>query len=228
VKRTQFAIIAWLAVGLLCAAGAGAQELLTADQFFARVADKYASVSDYAADVQITAGHQPMTGGLLFKSPALLRIDFSQPADQVIVFDGKTLLVYLPQYRAVLRQDAGDQGVSMGAATLASKEGLSLLRRNYTIGWEHSPNLESLDPGSDEQVYRLMLSRKSVSEGYKNIRLSVSADTLLIRRLEGWTVSNDQIVFDFRNIRLNQGINEDKFAYDAPASANVYNNFLFQ
>ncbi len=227
-KRTQFAIIAWLAVGLLCAAGAGAQELLTADQFFARVADKYASVSDYAADVQITAGHQPMTGGLLFKSPALLRIDFSQPADQVIVFDGKTLLVYLPQYRAVLRQDAGDQGVSMGAATLASKEGLSLLRRNYTIGWEHSPNLESLDPGSDEQVYRLMLSRKSVSEGYKNIRLSVSADTLLIRRLEGWTVSNDQIVFDFRNIRLNQGINEDKFAYDAPASANVYNNFLFQ
>ncbi len=227
-KRTQFAIIAWLAVGLLCAAGAGAQELLTADQFFARVADKYASVSDYAADVQITAGHQPMTGGLLFKSPALLRIDFSQPADQVIVFDGKTLLVYLPQYRAVLRQDAGDQGVSMGAATLASKEGLSLLRRNYTIGWEHSPNQESLDPGSDEQVYRLMLSRKSVSEGYKNIRLSVSADTLLIRRLEGWTVSNDQIVFDFRNIRLNQGINEDKFAYDAPASANVYNNFLFQ
>jgi len=192
------------------------------------VADYYASVSDSAADVQITAGHQPMTGGLLFKSPALLRIDFSQPADQVIVFDGKTLLVYLPQYRAVLRQDAGDQGVSMGAATLASKEGLSLLRRNYTIGWEHSPNLESLDPGSDEQVYRLMLSRKSVSEGYKNIRLSVSADTLLIRRLEGWTVSNDQIVFDFRNIRLNQGINEDKFAYDAPASANVYNNFLFQ
>jgi len=169
-----------------------------------------------------------MTGSLIFKSPTLLRIDFSQPADQVIVFDGKTLLVYLPQYRAVLRQDAGDQGVSLGSATLASKEGLSLLRRNYTIGWEHSPNQEPLDPGSNEQVYRLMLSRKSVSEGYKNIRLSVSADTMLIRRLEGWTVSNDKIGFDFQNIRLNQGINEDKFGYDAPASANVYNNFLFQ
>jgi len=228
VKRTKFAIIAWLVVGFMTVAGAGAQTLLTADQFFSRLADKYASVTDYQADVQITAGHQPMTGSLIFKSPTLLRIDFSQPADQVIVFDGKTLLVYLPQYRAVLRQDASDQGVSMGAATLASKEGLSLLRRNYTIGWEHSPNQEPLDPGSNEQVYRLMLSRKSVSEGYKNIRLSVSADTMLIRRLEGWTVSNDKIVFDFQNIKLNQGINEDKFAYDAPASANVYNNFLFQ
>ncbi|GAB6277385.1 MAG: outer-membrane lipoprotein carrier protein LolA [Rectinema sp.] len=227
-KRTKFAIIAWLVVGFASVAGAGAQTLLTADQFFARLADKYSTVSDYQADVQITAGHQPMTGSLIFKSPTLLRIDFSQPADQVIVFDGKTLLVYLPQYRAVLRQDAGDQGVSLGSATLASKEGLSLLRRNYTIGWEHSPNQEPLDPGSNEQVYRLMLSRKSVSEGYKNIRLSVSADTMLIRRLEGWTVSNDKIGFDFQNIRLNQGINEDKFGYDAPASANVYNNFLFQ
>jgi len=54
-------------------------------------------VTDYQADVHITAGHQPMAGTLLFKSPSLLRIDFSQPADQVIVFDGKTLLVYLPQ-----------------------------------------------------------------------------------------------------------------------------------
>lgn len=217
-----------LVLGLSCVTGLGAQTLLTADQFFAQLASKYASVTDYQADVQITAGHQPMTGILIFKSPTLLRIDFSQPADQVIVFDGKTLLVYLPQYRAVLRQDASEQGISLGTATLASKEGLSLLRRNYTIGWEHSPTPEPLDPGSSEEVYRLMLSRKSVSEGYKNIRLSVNVDTMLIRRLEGWTVSNDKISFDFQNIRLNQGIKEDKFVYDAPASANVYNNFLFQ
>lgn len=227
-KRLQIAIVAAILIGFFVLGAAQAQTMMTADQFFTQLADKYASVTDYQAAVQISAGKQPMFGTLIFKSPTLLRIDFSQPADQVIVFDGKTLLVYLPQYRAVLRQDAGDQGVSMGAAALASKEGLSLLRRNYTIGWEHSPSQEALDPGSSEQVYRLMLSRKSVSEGYKNIRLSVSADTMLIRRLEGWTVSNDKITFDFQSIRLNQGITDDKFAYDAPASANVYNNFLFQ
>jgi len=228
VKRIKIASIVAILLCAFALASAQAQTLMTADQFFAQLADKYASVTDYQASVQISAGKQPMFGTLLFKSPSLLRIDFTQPADQVIVFDVKTLLVYLPQYRAVLRQDAGDQGVSMGAAALASKEGLSLLRRNYTIGWEHNPSPEALDPGSSEQVYRLMLSRKSVSEGYKNIRLSVSADTMLIRRLEGWTVSNDKITFDFQNIKLNQGIADDKFVYDAPASANVYNNFLFQ
>jgi outer membrane lipoprotein-sorting protein len=228
VKRKHITIIASIFACFLGASTLSAQVLLTADQFFSQLAEKYAMVTDYQADVHITAGHQPMAGTLLFKSPSLLRIDFSQPADQVIVFDGKTLLVYLPQYRAVLRQDSTDQGISVGAATLASKEGLSLLRRNYTIGWEQSPNPEPLDPGSDELVYRLMLSRKSVSEGYKNIRISVSADTMLIRRLEGWTVSNDKITFDFVNIQLNRGISDNKFIYNAPANANVYSNFLFQ
>jgi len=228
VKRKYFVIIASIIACFLGVGALSAQTLITADQFFSQLADKYALVSDYQADVQIIAGHQPMTGTLLFKSPSLLRIDFSQPSDQVIVFDGKTLIVYLPQYRAVLRQDSTDQGISVGAATLASKEGLSLLRRNYTIGWEQSPNPEPLDPGSNELVYRLMLSRKSVSEGYKNIRISVSADTMLIRRLEGWTVSNDKITFDFKNIQLNRGISDNRFVYNAPASANVYSNFLFQ
>ena len=227
-KRKYFVIIASIIACFLGVGAFSAQTLITADQFFSQLADKYALVSDYQADVQITTGHQPMTGTLLFKLPSLLRIDFSQPSDQVIVFDGKTLIVYLPQYRAVLRQDSTDQGISVGAATLASKEGLSLLRRNYTIGWEQSPNPEPLDPGSNELVYRLMLSRKSVSEGYKNIRISVSADTMLIRRLEGWTVSNDKITFDFKNIQLNRGISDNRFVYNAPASANVYSNFLFQ
>jgi outer membrane lipoprotein-sorting protein len=228
VKLLKIAMAVGLLMVLLGAPTVLAQPLMTADQFFSQLADKYATINDYQASVIISAGKQPMTGSLLFKSPSILRIDFSQPADQVIVFDGKTLLVYLPQYRAVLRQDAGDQGVSMSAAALASKEGLSLLRRNYTIGWDHSPTTEPLDPGSNELVYRLMLSRKSVSEGYKNIRLSVSADTTLIRRLEGWTVSNDKITFDFQSIKINQGIADNRFIYDAPASANVYNNFLFQ
>lgn len=116
----------------------------------------------------------------------------------------------------------------MGGATLASREGLSMMRRNYTIAWESSPAETPLDQGSQEMVHRLMLSRKTVAEGFKTIRISVSASTLLIRRIEGWTVANEKISFDFTSMKLNQGIPATRFVYDAPASANVYNNFLFQ
>ncbi|HEY9054669.1 MAG TPA: outer membrane lipoprotein carrier protein LolA [Rectinemataceae bacterium] len=212
----------------LAATLASAQEMLTADQFFAKVSAAYASVEDYEAQIAISNAGQPMRGVLYFKSPAFLRINFSQPADQVIVFDGTTLKVYIPQYRAVLQQETGSAGLGAGAAALASREGLSMMKRNYTIAWESSPQASPLDQGSSEMVHKLMLTRKSVSEGFKTIRVSVSASNLLIRRIEGWTVSNERIAFDFTSITLNQGIPAARFLYDAPASANIYNNFLFQ
>jgi outer membrane lipoprotein-sorting protein len=223
-KRFYAAIAAFLVL----AAAAGAQEIVTAEQFFAKVSDKYAGVEDYEATIAISNAGQPMTGKLYFKSPSLLRIDFSQPPEQVIVFDGDRLVVYIPQYRAVLQQETGGAGLGAGAASLASREGLSMMKRNYTIAWESTPQASALDQSSPEKVFKLLLSRKTVSEGFKTIRVSVSESTLLIRRIEGWTVANERIAFDFSAIRLNQSVPATRFIYDAPASANVYNNFLFQ
>ena len=217
-----------IAALLVLTAAAGAQDIVTAEQFFAKVSDKYAGVEDYEASIAISNAGQPMTGKLYFKSPSLLRIDFTQPPEQVIVFDGDRLVVYIPQYRAVLQQETGGAGLGAGAASLASREGLSMMKRNYTIAWESTPQASALDQSSSEKVYKLLLSRKTVSEGFKTIRVSVSESTLLIRRIEGWTVANERIAFDFSAIRLNQSIPATRFIYDAPASANVYNNFLFQ
>lgn len=223
-KRIILASLAFL----LAAFGLFGQEIVTAEQFFNKVSDKYATINDYEASIQISSGTQPMNGKLSFRAPALLRIDFSQPAEQVIVFDGQRLVVYIPQYRAVLQQETGANSAGAGAAALASRDGLSMIKRTYSLAWESSPQPVPLDSGSQEMVQRLMLARKSASEGFKTIRLSISPDTLLIRRIEGWTVANEKITFDFTSIKLNQGIPATRFLYDAPASANVYNNFLFQ
>lgn len=220
--------LAFIALALAAAISLGAQDLLTAEQFFAKVSDRYASIEDYEANILISNSKQPMTGKLYFKAPALVRIDFSQPPEQVIVFDGERLVVYIPQYRAVLQQETGSAGLGAGAASLASREGLAMMKRNYSIAWETSPQTVDLDPGSSEKVYKMMLTRKSVSEGFKTIRVSVSESSLLIRRIEGWTVANERIGFDLSSVKLNQKIPAARFIYDAPASANVYNNFLFQ
>lgn len=221
----KIAIIGFVLLATLCLS---AQDILTAEQFFAKVSDRYATIEDYEANISISNAKQPMTGKLYFKAPTLVRIDFSQPPEQVIVFDGERLVVYIPQYRAVLQQETGSAGLGVGAASLASREGLAMMKRNYSIAWETTPQMVDLDPGSSEKVYRMMLTRKSVSEGFKTIRVSVSESSLLIRRIEGWTVANERIGFDLTAVKLNQKIPAARFIYDAPASANVYNNFLFQ
>jgi outer membrane lipoprotein-sorting protein len=207
------------------------QEMVSADSFFSAVSDRYSGIQDYSAKVIITAGKaSPMQGDLIYKSPSLLRIDFSVPADQVICFDGKTLTVYLPEYRAVLSQEVSDgaAGAKTGGAALASKQGLALMRRNYSIGYLSTPDPVPLDEGSEERVVKLILNRKTQTEGFSEIRLSVSPDTSLIRRIEGVAASKETFVFDFKSVKLNQNISDAKFIYDSPASANLYNNFLFK
>jgi outer membrane lipoprotein-sorting protein len=224
-------VLALVAAACLCGGlfieGAAADDILTADQYFLQVSDRYAQIKDYEAHIAITAGkNAPMTGTIVYKAPSLLRIDFIQPPDQVISFNGEQLQVYIPSLHAILAQSTQTKSGAGGAA-LASKEGLKMMRRNYTVAYVTGPNAVALDPNSMEFVVSLVLNRKNVSEGYRTLKLSIDPGTKLIRRIEGWTLSNDYFMFDFTNMKFNQNIADTRFEYDSPASANVYNNFLF-
>lgn len=212
----------------LAAAPLAAQDIVTASQFFDQVAERYAQVEDYSASLEITAGKETMRGTLYFKSPSNLRVDFTEPADQVIAFDGQTLTVYIPSYRAILSQTT-DAKAGAGSANLATREGLKMMKRSYGVAYEKDPTPVPLEGGAaDETAVILVLTRTTVSEGFKTIKLYVSPDTKLIRRMEGWTLSGDLLRFDYRGMKINAGIPNSRFQYDSPASANVYNNFLFK
>ncbi|MDR0554196.1 MAG: outer membrane lipoprotein carrier protein LolA [Treponema sp.] len=208
---------------------AGSQEIVTAERYLEMVAEKYNGVKDYEARIKIRSGNTDMYGTVLHRVPSFLRIDFTSPASQVILFDGELLTVYLPEYRAVLNQAVNSSQRTGGiGASLAGAQGLSLLRRNYAPAFVSGPDPEALDPGSGEMVVKLRLSRRSASEGFREIILCIDPATRLIRRIEGRTLSEGTVRFDFSEIKTNQGIPEGRFIYDAPASANMFNNFLFR
>lgn len=207
----------------LAAAPVMAQDILTADKFFRDVSAKYAAIKDYEAQVAVMAGKQAMAGTVMYKAPSLMRMDFSTPASQVIVYNGQSLVVYVPEFRAVLSQ----QTSATNPAAAATGEGLRMLGRNYSVAYETVPTAVPLPGSVSEQVIRLVLSRLTVAEGFRTITLSIDPGTLLIRRMDGVTLAGDLISYDFTKIRLNQGIQDTRFIYDSPASANVYNNFLF-
>ena len=56
---------------------------------------------------------------------------------------------------------------------------------------------------------------------------AINNETKLIRRIEAVTPKGEEFVFDFFDYVLNQDLSEQRFVYDAPSSANNYNNFLF-
>jgi outer membrane lipoprotein-sorting protein len=204
----------------------GAQQIVTAERFLESVSDKYAAFKDYEARIAIRSGNTDMYGTVIHKTPNFLRIDFTTPAGQVIVFNGDTLTIYLPEYRAILNQSVGSNRSS--AANLATAQGLSLLRRNFAAAFITGPEPVPLDENSREKVVKLRLTRRYGSEGFREIVLSVDPSTLLIRRMQGTTIAEGHVQFDFSDIKTNQGISERRFVYDSPASANLYNDFLFR
>lgn len=207
------------------------QEIITADRFLQTVSERYATIMDYEARVVIRSDNTEMTGNLSFLQPYFLRIDFTDPADQVLVFTGDLLTVHVPRLRTVLSQAVTPVRRSaspMGGASMASAQGLQLLRQGYVASFVTGPAPMPLDSGNPEQVVQIRLTRRLASENFREIILSVNPDTLLIRRIEARTLTNALVRFDFTNIRTNVGIPEQRFVYVAPPTANLHNNFLFR
>jgi len=207
------------------------QEIVTADKYLDAVATQYGTIKDYEALVTIQSDSTDMMGNLSFLDPNFLRIDFTDPPEQVLVFNGELLTIYIPRLRAVLNQTvtpAKRATSPVGGASLASAQGLQLLRRGYVPSFVSGPDPVPLDDKSRDMVIKLRLTRRIASEGFREILLSIDPGTNLIRRIEGRTINDALVRIDFTNIKTNVGIPEARFIYDSPASANLYNNFLFR
>ncbi len=202
-----------------------AQSITTASAYFKTVSEYYATLKDYEADFDIRADKKDMSGKVSYKKPDLLRMDFTFPAEQVIVFNGDMLTVYLPDASAVLQQSVKSDGGN--AASLNTAQGLSLLSRYYVVAYEIGQDPVPLEEGSSERVVKLILSRRNSSEAFRYIKLAINAETKLIRRVEAVTSHGESFVFNFTGYKLNSDISDQRFIYDPPSSANNYNNFLF-
>ena len=208
-------------------ASAFAQNITTASAYFKTISEYYGTIKDYEVDFEIKIEKNESRGKLSFKAPNLLRMDYTNPEEQVICFNGDILTIYIKEpAEAVLQQQVSTDS-SNNPASLSTPQGLSLMSRYYTVAYETGQNPEPLEEGSDEMVVKLVLTRKSASEAFRYIKLAINNDTKLIRRIEAVTPKGEEFVFDFFDYVLNQDLSEQRFVYDAPSSANNYNNFLF-
>ena len=201
------------------------QNITTAGDFFSSVSDRYAQIQDYIVDMNIAVGTSKQQATAMFKRPDKLRLDFKYPAEQCIVFNGNTLSIYLPQYRTILTQDVEQS--SAGGSSLATPQGLSLMKRGYTIQYEATSAPQPLEEGSSENVIILLMNRKSAMEAFKTLRVMIYPYGKLIRRIEAVPVSGGKIIFDFYNYRINSGVGSRNFVFDAPSTAKTFNDFLF-
>ena len=200
--------------------------IVTANEFLNVVSAQYSTIDDYEANVAISKGKEKMTGIIYYKTPSLLRINFDNPKEQVLVVDKEKLVIYIPKYRVIMQQKLKKKGGVSGAG-MASREGLKILKQNYTVAYLESPDFVPLDESSEEMVIKLKFVWKTADEGFRQLIMCVGENNL-IRRMICVSADYQEMQFDFTDIKTNEGIPETRFEYDSPASANVFENFLFE
>jgi outer membrane lipoprotein-sorting protein len=220
-KKSGLFIILILFLPFLAFPQAG--EIVSAEKFFANLSASFGKVKDYEAAITITQGKSVSRGKLSYKSPIYLRIDFDDPPKQVLNFDGEKLTFYSPANEVILEQRYKKKSPSQ-VEGLMSSQGLGILQRNYSIAYLTGPGAVPLEDGSKEMVVKLKLISRGAT-GYTQMILSVKDS--LIRRVEGTQSSGEKVVMDLTNIRINQGVPDSRFLYDAPPYANVIQDWLF-
>lgn len=200
---------------------------MTASGYLDKASAQFGQISDYEAKITITQDETVQSGIIFYKIPHLLRINFEEPAEQVICINGENMLVYVPEYQVILQQEFPRRS-SKTLAAMATSQGLNILRDNYKVAYLTGPEPIVLDEGSTEMVIKLKFTWRDIKEGFKEIIVSFSIDGN-IRRLKGTqAITNKEVQFDYTGIVLNQGIPDERFEYEPPPYANVYDNFLFE
>ena len=221
-----FIILVLLTCGIVLPDAVSGQEILTAEKYFDEISARYGKIQDYTARITITQDETVMKGKLYYKSPNLLRIDFTDPAEQVLVTNGEQLTIYIPKYEVTLVQKLKRRSQA-ALANMASEQGLHLLKRNYGVAYLTGPEFAPLEEGSPEMVRTLKLTSRSTAEGFRQIVIAVGR-TGLIRRISAVTIGYEEFVLDLKDVVVNQNIPDTRFEYDSPPYSNVYNDFLFE
>ncbi len=216
-----------IAVFLAFAAlAAGAQEIISAEKFLDAVSQQFGALTDMEADITFTSSaNGTWQGALSYRTPFRLRIDFSVPKGQFLAIDDEQLVIYVPSLNVVMVQ-ALKQRSSGQLAEMITAKGLGMLMRNFSVAWATGPDLVPLDAGSTEMVYKLKLTPRVASTGFRSMTLSVTRDRAF-RRFEGVRNDGETQVMDYRNVRTNQNLPDSRFRIVTPPDANIIPDFLF-
>jgi outer membrane lipoprotein carrier protein len=186
---------------------------LDADELLARVTDRYERLADFRADLTVVTSSAFLgetassTGKLYAKTPNLLRVEFTTPYEQTVVFDGEYLYAYVAGADQAVRYAGADVGYLVDLpGTLES------LATDYDV---------ALVSETGGQAYELRLTAEKTTPAFREIRIWVDPETSLARRADFYDRSGNVTSYRLSAYRVNAGLAPSLFRFDVPAGVEV-------
>jgi outer membrane lipoprotein carrier protein len=214
------AVAAGATLGLATPPDVGAQEevrgiLARADSVYDGLTSLQAEF-DQTIDVTLLGRSRSGSGTWYQKGPGRFKMDFADPAEDVIVADGSHLWLYYPSTHPnqVIRStiDANVTGAGM----------VDLQGRIFDEASEgYDAELEGREEIDGHETLRIFLTPRGESP-YRHVRVWVDADAYLVRKFEIMERNETLRTVILRELRPNRPITDETFSFTPPAGVDVF------
>ena len=189
----------------------------SAEQFAARVQQRYDTIKDFEADfVQAYEGGVLRTktterGTVAIKRPGRMRWIYTKPERKEFVSDGTRIYSYLPADKQVI--------VSAMPEAQATTPALFLTGKGHLVR-DFTPTFTQV-PGAAAGTTALKLVPKKADPELEWLILAVDSTTLQIRQLVATDKQGGRSTFTFSNLKENRGLSDKIFEFRIPRGVDV-------
>ncbi len=199
-----------------------AQEVLTpearppAADVAAALQRKYDSVKDFSAGFTQTYEGGVLrrkaseSGTVYVKKPGKMRWDYTSQEKKLFVSDGRTMFLYFPADRQVMKNPVPEQDQATSAVLFLMGKGDIV--RDFNIRWGE---------GSGDTTYRLRLDPKTRQAEYDWLEIAADRRTLQISGLTAGDAQGGRSSFAFSNFKENVGLADKMFQFTIPRGTEV-------
>jgi len=226
------AVLSILSISLLFASSIGAQEgeWFSHARVARKVIEKFKAVESYTADFTIATvdGKKTnnMSGKIYYQKPNFVRFEFSRPAGNEMISDGRTLWVYIKRINAAGKQDLRLNKKDENSKLIFSEipgPGLIRLFRKYHYRFD-TPKQPRKESGRN--VFVLDLEQREKIGGYEKMVLHIDAKDYLVTKAIASDDYGKVSTISFSNMKLNVPLDGALFQYKPGRSVRVVNNPL--
>lgn len=155
------------------------------------------------------------------------RWDYRLPTEQTIISDGRTLWVYIPDNRQVVRSDVSQIRAGQGENPLTLLNGLGDLSANFTIAWADSRTDErgnyrlALRPRQNSQLVQSMtvlVSQRALEEWLQQQQTGASFPLLATEVIDA---QGNRTRISFQQMEISKDLPDQLFQFQPPADVEV-------
>ena len=150
-------------------------------------------------------------GSLYVKKPDKLRMEIKEPEIQLIVANGQTLWIYLPDNKQAVKEKLDLSNKSKTALTILT--GMAKLNRDFEITMEQG--FEKI------RSYVLGLIPKDKKSMIKKMKLDVDKNDFSFQKVTVEDSFSNWTSYELKNVKINSGISDSKFDFNPPDGVEV-------